>query len=233
MIWYKGEGGVHTGTPNQFTSQFATGSAHSYRKWFSANRFSPNSHVSWNCLAIVWKSKTIRELLRQPRCMDTERKWRFLAWCNSAIFAHTTKIISVLDWWVCNRMWPKPVPHEQCEHELFLETSSLNWFRQTGSKTVAVWTPWLRDGTKPSNFMHAHTICNVQTHAQRHAHTLTHTHTPPVLEACCVREAGLSVAPDSKEGCAATTEGTAVEWGTQGEGQYGNCYSCASVWRRS
>ena len=63
--------------------------------------------------------------------------------------------------------------------------------------------------------MHAHTIYNAYTmykHMHKGMHTrYTQTHTPPVVGACCVREAGLSIEPDPKEGCAATTEGTAVE----------------------
>ena len=37
-------------------------------------------------------------------------------------------------------------------------------------------------------------------------HTLG-THTPPVVGTCCVEETGLSVAPDSKQRCEATTKG--------------------------
>ena len=54
-------------------------------------------------------------------------------------------------------------------------------------------------------------------HTHKGMHTRLHTHTPPVVGACGVREAGLSVAPDSRVGCAATTEGTVVEGGTQGK----------------
>ena len=167
---------------------------------------------------------------------QTDLDQTLFAWCNSIIFAHTTKngsIAFVLDWWVHDHVQLKPIPNEQCECKWFLETSSLklisvNWFKQTGLKTVSVWTPWLRDRTKPSNFMHTHMQCTKHTHKGMHTR-YTQTHTPPVLRACCVREAGLS--PDSKVGCAATIEGTAVEWGTQGEGHYGDCHSGASVWR--
>ena len=44
-------------------------------------------------------------------------------------------------------------------------------------------------------------------------HTCVHTHTPPVVETCFVRETGLSVAPDSKQRCEAMIEGTAHQVG--------------------
>ena len=118
-------------------------------------------------------------------------EWRFLARCKSVIFAHTTKnwsIVSVLD--------------------QFTKLIQANWFKNGFSVNTPTerWNKAIK--------LHACTY-TMYKHTHKGMHTCLHTHTPPVVGACCVREAGLSIAPDSKVGFAATTEGTAVEWATQ------------------